>query len=64
MFTNNTSAQLNSQVSDLVELDDSDLELVTGGSGHHKHYEHKHNKHGHKHNKNIVIIIKKPSHKY
>ncbi|MBW4513131.1 MAG: hypothetical protein KME64_42625 [Scytonematopsis contorta HA4267-MV1] len=64
MSTNNASTQLTSQVSDLVELDDSDLELVTGGSGHHKHDKHKHNKHGHKHNKNIVIIIKKPSHKY
>jgi hypothetical protein len=63
MFTNNTNEQLNSQVSeDLVELDDSDLELVTGGSGHHKHYSHKHNKHGHKHNHKhqpIVIVIKK-----
>jgi hypothetical protein len=59
-----TNTQLDSQVSsDLVELSDSDLELVTGGSGHHKHG-HKHHKHGHKHNKNIVIIIKNKSHKY
>ncbi|MBW4505285.1 MAG: hypothetical protein KME64_02050 [Scytonematopsis contorta HA4267-MV1] len=62
MSTNNTSAQLNSQVSDLVELNDSDLELVTGGSGHHKHNKREHYKHEHKHNKKhqpIVIIIKK-----